>query len=99
MYNIFILRADGKVEHSTQPKAPKLDQLQTAVGGYIETVPYFSHFKYKGVKYKRGRAYANEEGILKGLAFNTDATRAWKLCYAYGYGLVGDIIFFAKGQP
>jgi hypothetical protein len=28
MYNVFIIRADGKVEHSTQPKAPDLAQLQ-----------------------------------------------------------------------
>jgi hypothetical protein len=28
MYNVFIIRADGKVEHSTHPKAPDLAQLQ-----------------------------------------------------------------------
>jgi hypothetical protein len=91
-YNVYVIRANGKVEHSTQPKAPQLAQLQAAVGGYIETVPYFT--KYNGLK--RGRAYANEEGLLKSLPYNHNASMAWKESYKFATGLVGDVIFYAK---
>ena len=94
MYNIFIIRASGEVEHTTQPKAPKLDQLQAAVGGYIETVPYFTKFRMC----RRGRAYANEEGLLKGLPMNYVASTAWRQNYNFATVLVGDVIFYAKGQ-
>lgn len=97
-YNVFIIRASGSVEHTTQPKAPKLDQLQQAVGGYIETVPYFTKLEYKGVMYKRGRAYANEEGILKGMLLNANASKVWRANFKNASGLVGDVIFYAKGQ-
>lgn len=98
MYNVFILRVGGQVEHSTQDNAPKLPQLQSAVGGYIETVPYFTNFTYNGKKYKRGRAYANEEGLLRNLPLNITASVAWRTCFRHATSLVGDVIFFAKGK-
>jgi hypothetical protein len=97
MYNVFIIRANGTVEHSTQPKAPKLAQLQEAVGGWIETVPYFHKLQYNGQWYRRGRAYANEEGLLHGLPINQTASHMWKESFKHAYGLVGDVIFYAKG--
>jgi hypothetical protein len=98
MYNVFIIRASGEVEHTTQPKAPALKQLQEAVGGWIETVPYFHKLQWKGQWYRRGRAYANEEGILKGQPVNITASHMWKESFNGAYGLVGDVIFYAKGQ-
>lgn len=105
-YNIFVIYASGAVEHSMQNEAPKLAQLQKAVGGYIETVPYFTNFTHGGVKYQRGKAFANEEGLLKGLPFNNTATNAWRNCpqfrrfhfNAMSATLVGDVIFYSKGR-
>ena len=95
-YRIYILKSDGTRMVTEQPKAPELEQLQAAVGGYIETIPYFT--KFEGLK--RGRAYCNEEGLVKGLPFNRDATKAWREACPDGeesmMQLHGDVIFYAK---
>jgi hypothetical protein len=98
MYNVFIIRVEGSIIHTVQPKAPDLKQLQSAVAGYIETIPYFTKLEVNGVLYKRGRAYANEEGLLKGMPLNVQASKAWIKNFKYASGLVGDVIFYAKGQ-
>lgn len=68
---LVIIRADG--EESEEPVRPNdLTRFQQAVGGYIETVPYFQ--TYKG---RRCWALCNEEGKLKGLPVNIKATRLW----------------------
>lgn len=99
-YVVIIFRADGSIEKTTQAKKPEYEQLRKAVGGYIETVPAFT--RYEG--FSRGTAYANEEGLLRGLQFNQNATQAW-LTDLHKQGkpfdpsrvhLVGDVIFFAK---
>jgi hypothetical protein len=96
MYRIVILKPDGKHEVTEQKKAPEYEQLRKAVGGLIETVPYFT--KYDGLS--RGRAYCNEEGRLRGLPFNRDATKAWRESCPKGeesmMRLHGDVIFYAK---
>jgi hypothetical protein len=99
MYNVFIIRADGSIEFTVQQGAPKLKQLQDAVGGWIETIPYFHKFEFGGRWFRRGRAFANEEGLLRGLPPNSRATSAWRQSFSGAYGLVGDVIFYAKGQP
>lgn len=50
----------------------KLDALQSAVGGHIESIPYFS--KYDGAPCV---AFCNEEGKLEGLPVNATATALW----------------------
>jgi hypothetical protein len=99
MYNVFIIRADGSIEFTVQQGAPKLKQLQDAVGGWIETVPHFHKFHFGGQWYRRGKAFANEEGLLKGMPANARASLAWKDSFKGAYDLVGDVIFYAKGQP
>lgn len=46
---------------------PSLEQLQTAVGGYIELVKV----RYQG---RIREAYVNEEGLLKGMPINQKAS-------------------------
>lgn len=92
MYQITIIKTDGTEVTTVQPHKPDLEQLQNAVGGLIETVPYFT--KFKG---RRGVAYANEEGLLMGLPMNRAASAAWRECApGIGTGLVGDVIFYNK---
>jgi len=101
MYHVFTIRASGLVRHVTQPKAPTLDQLQGAVGGYIETVPGFTKFVFLDRIYTRGRAYADEEGKLKGKQYNQRATAAWHEQQKGIIGhdsLVGDVVFYTKGR-
>jgi hypothetical protein len=71
--NLIILKANGSVASASLDGPPSLDVLQTAVGGSIETVPYFD--KYNGVSCV---AFCNEEGKLDGLALNRQATQAWR---------------------
>lgn len=97
MYTVYIFKANGVVVSGTQPKQPTLAQLQQAVGGYIETVPYFNAY----ANLKRGTCYADEDGILKNKPVNTKATELWRQ-NAERYGLTlrqnlcGDVVFYAK---
>lgn len=96
-YAVYIFKTNGEVIATTQAKAPSLEQMQSAVGGYIETVPYFNAY----CNLKRGYCYADEEGLLKRKPVNTKATELWRQ-NAERYGLtltqnlVGDVIFYAK---
>lgn len=67
-----IIKADGTITEETLTTAPDIDKLQAAVGGWIETVPYFS--KYRGTNCV---AFCNEEGKLEGLPPNHAATELW----------------------
>jgi hypothetical protein len=59
-----IYKADGTMEQvDLQGRKVTLEQLQQAVGGYIEAVPGTN-----------ARAYCNEEGMLTGLPFNAIAS-------------------------
>lgn len=100
MYKVITLLANGETKEQLQPKAPDLKQLQAIVGGYIETVPHFTKFG----DMKRGVAYCNEEGLLRGLQFNAAATSAWlqnlgKGPFGYPPRLHGDVVFYAKVKP
>ena len=67
-----IRAADGQRIASDLNRPPTLDELQGAVGGYIEPVPAFDRFDGKTCI-----AFCNEEGKLHGLPVNAAATRAW----------------------
>jgi hypothetical protein len=99
-YAVFIIRTDGRVEKTVQPKAPTYDQQTKAVGGFIETVPYFTKMTHDGVLYTRGTAYANEEGRLHGLPINRSAMTRWQSSCPGGdpsrMTLCGDVIFYAR---
>jgi uncharacterized protein DUF3846 len=53
-------------------KVPDLDMLKKAVGGWIETVPYFNKLHGEDCV-----AFCNEEGKLDHLPFNKHATELW----------------------
>lgn len=100
MYHIFVIKTTGEIEHYTQPKAPELDQLQAIVGGYIETIPYFTRLNVDGRRYLRGKAYADEDGIMKQKPFNLKATQAWQNHFTkLVTDLHGDVVFYCKGSP
>ena len=86
-----VLKADGaRTEHQLKPS--DLDALQKAVGGYIETVPFWSQYRDQPCV-----VFCNEEGKLDGLPYSFAATEAWNADLArQGYRinpdhLVGDI--------
>lgn len=61
---MLIYRVNGQIEKvDLAGKKATLQQLQAAVGGYIEAIP--------GTK---ARAYANEEGLLRNLPYNFKAS-------------------------
>jgi hypothetical protein len=67
---------NGKITTQEITKVPNLEQLQKAVGGYIELIPYFS--KYEG---KKCIALCNENGKIKGLPANRIAQKLWETAY------------------
>jgi hypothetical protein len=89
-----VIKADGGLVKTALDKAPGLDALQAAVGGYIEIVPRFD--EYLG---RKAVAYCNEDGKYQGLPLNKQATRFWGYALgvvppgaAFGDVLVGDIV-------
>ena len=98
-YLVVVIKADGAVSSSSQPKAPTLGQLQKLVGGLIQEVPHFTRYG----EHKRGTAYADEEGLMRGSRYNTKATEAWLVCLHERGGvlarvprLVGDVVFVCR---
>jgi hypothetical protein len=92
MYHLTTINTDGSIEEREQTKCPDIEQLQEAVGGYVESVPYWQ--KHDG---KRAWVICNEEGKLHGLPVNCTATLMWhdaqKLVRADV--LVGNIVIVA----
>lgn|SRR5262245_48813296 len=72
-----IIKENGRIDVVKFKEPVKLGFLQTAVGGSIETVPYFS-------SYNRMRcvAFCNEEGKLKKMEVNTEANKEWLMARA-----------------
>jgi hypothetical protein len=76
---------DGTATFITLTGSPTLEQLQTAVGGHIEVVPYFT--KFNG---EQCVAFCNEEGKLVGLPANRLAQMFWER--AVGRRISGDYL-------
>lgn len=77
MKSIIILAPDGHVIVAPIRNGITLKMLQDLVGGYIETVP---------AKPEGTVLIVNEEGKLRGMAYNTRATNISRL---YGGNIVG----------
>lgn len=73
---------DGKF---TKFDGDNLDALQKAVGGWITTAP----ITHDGLIPGNVTAYADDEGLLKGCAYNATAST---IC---GYQLVGPVVIRA----
>lgn len=85
-----IIKSSGE-EIVTHPKANgkfSLEEIQAAVGGYIERV-CLSEGK---------QMFLNEEGKLNNLPFNQKATVLTRGILAYDDFIVGDVIIVEKGE-
>jgi hypothetical protein len=58
-------------------QSPSLEELHTAVGGYLEIVPDFKTIAYAGTV-MNCQALCNENGKLNHLPVNEGATYAWE---------------------
>jgi hypothetical protein len=68
---LWTIAVDGTTTSQDFDRKVKLEELQKVVGGYIEHVPVGKDGKFNG---ERAVAFINEEGKLKGLAYNKVAT-------------------------
>lgn len=93
MRTLIILHADGS--RSIRPKnGVTLEDLQEAVGGYIEQLRGFTRFEGRACT-----AYCNEEGTLQDLPYNQQATDAWlEQNTRYAQPLVGPVVIEIKGN-
>lgn len=86
--SLITLRADGGRAVKTFDRPVQLSELQRAVGGYIEEIPRFDRWDGQPCA-----AFCNDEGKLKGLRLNHDATTVWRtLNPATSDVLVGDVV-------
>jgi hypothetical protein len=72
---LITIRADG-VTDERQVRPGDDQAFRQAVGGHLETVPYFTRITYKG-RLHSCVAFCNEEGKLEGLPVNRPATALW----------------------
>lgn len=95
-----LVRTDGTTEITEWTEHKPLvflDHLKKAVGGCIETVPYFDRLEVNGTEH-RCVAFCDEEGKIKEKPFNAYAQHMWRLSGRNGMwaaqsdALVGDII-------
>lgn len=75
MYYMTVIHPSGERQHEKRASAFPLDEIQEAVGGYIETVPHFDTFGNTECV-----AFCNDTGKLDGLDLNTPATYLWYAC-------------------
>lgn len=92
---------------TTTARLPNLKELQSALNGYIELVPFFSSCRPLFKDALRCEAYCNEDGKVIGLPRNILATRLWhgiapQMAGDYLAGPViiisGDAAFFGNHQ-
>lgn len=84
---IRLIKSDGTTEE-VSGKAT-LEKIQGLVGGYIESVPWFTKFNDEPCQ-----VWCDEEGKLKHYPMNETATKLWYNQARVGGGdhLVGDIV-------
>jgi hypothetical protein len=93
---VLIKAETGSILETPITTLPKLAELQAAVGGYIEVIPYFE--TYNGEKCV---AFCNEEGKLKGFPPNHEAHRLWQKAVGRAISndyLVGDIFIIVGDE-
>ena len=99
-YHVLEIKATGDIIKTVQKKVPTYEQEKAAVGGYIQTIPYFTKMSYDGIDYNRGTAFCNEEGRLYGMPLNLIAMECWRVSCPKGdpsrMTICGNVIFYAK---
>lgn len=89
---IISLKIDGSQQVTKLDRAPKLEDIQAAIGGGdIEIVPHFDKIMYEG-KYIECVAFCDEEGKLKGLPINSYATHKWAILLGCDKDQIGDYL-------
>ena len=88
MKNVTVINP-GEAGYTTEVQGePRLEELQRAVGGYIEVVPGFTRFEGK-----RCITYANEDGqVAPVLPFNEVATRLWREQFKTNQNIHGAVV-------
>lgn len=86
------ITADGRFIVHDYDSSPALNDLQEAVGGYLETIPFFTSFEGAPCI-----AFCDEEGKLKRKFTNVQASQLWASSLAEQGRrpwdiLVGDVI-------
>ena len=72
---------DGVAESRTLLAVPELEELQEAVRGYIEQIPYFEIYEGQPCI-----AFCNEEAKLHGFPYNHPANSAWRIAFKAATG-------------
>lgn len=75
---MIFIDTDGHRDERTLKAAPKLEELQKMVGGYIQLVPLFSRVAHSSGMQKCV-VLCNEDGKNLNLPLNHEATRLWQL--------------------
>jgi hypothetical protein len=75
---MIIITSSGTRTEKPLVSPPTLKELQHAVQGYIEKVPYFDRYLHE-TGMRDCLVYCNEDGKLKQMPVNTEATRLWRL--------------------
>lgn len=90
MRGLFIhIKIDGTVNITECLKKPTLNEVQVAVGGYVELIAMY----WNG---EPAQMYVNEEGRLKDLPVNEVATKVLWLAKGHLYPpVVGDVVILA----
>ena len=84
------IHVDGSIVKKDITGIPPIEELKTVVGGWLETVPYFT--KYNG---EPCIAFCDEEGKLKHKPHNPHAQILWEKAYGRPITedyLVGNIV-------
>lgn len=93
MNRLITIKTDGSETVKELQSVPRLEELQKAVGGWIETVPYFNEYEAKPCV-----AFCNEHGKLEGLPYNYKATVLWRHLFETDDVLMGDVAI-VQGEP
>lgn len=85
------IRANGTTEVVTPAKGGKftLEELQSFVGGYVETIPLAAYGEVM---------YVNEDGKLTGLPPNAHATDIYKRHAGGVTDIVGDVLILTPTE-
>lgn len=88
-----VIKTNGEIVRTELTSPPGLEMLKKAVGGWIESIPYFEKFEGKPCV-----AFCNEEGKLDSLPFNGIASSLWAEAGITEDVLVGDVAIVTGDQ-
>jgi hypothetical protein len=91
-----VIAPSGSASETQYTAEPPLEDLQKAVGGYIELVPFWNTIGTVGGARMRCIVFCNEDGKREPLPFNREATALWveaiKADFHTGHAPMGDYL-------